>query len=34
MTASVNSRATVFQEILALPLKRITCGICNFGELV
>ena len=35
-TASVNSRAAVFQESVALPFKRndLTCGICNLGELV
>ena len=35
-TASVNSRAAVFQESLALPFKRnvLTSGICDFGELV
>ena len=35
-TTSVNSRAAVFQESLALPFKRnvLTSGICDFGELV
>ena len=33
-TASVNSRAAVFQESLALPFKRnvLTYGICNLGK--
>ena len=35
-TASVNSRAAVFHESLALPSKRnaLTSGICSLGELV
>ena len=35
-TATVNSRAAVFQESLALPFKQniLTSGICDFGELV
>ena len=35
-TASVNSRAAVFQESLALPFKQntLTSGICIMGELV
>ena len=36
MTASVNFKAAVFQESLALPFKwnALTSGICNLGELV
>ena len=35
-TASVNLRAAVFQESLALPFKQnvLTSGICDFGKLV
>ena len=34
-TASVNSRAAVFQESLALPKRNaLTSGIFNLGELV
>ena len=35
-TASVNSRAAVFQESFALPFKRngLISGICDLGKLV